>query len=54
MSTYAAMRQDFIGLLNRTDFSDPNAALVKQWFNSSVQLVRARGPCPVHGDGPND
>jgi hypothetical protein len=39
MSTYAAMRQDFINLLNRTDFSDPNAALVKQWFNSSIQLI---------------
>jgi hypothetical protein len=33
------MRQDFINLLNRTDFSDPNAALVKQWFNSSIQLI---------------
>lgn len=33
---YAAMRADFIGLLNRTDCIDPNAALVKGWFDKSI------------------
>lgn len=33
---YAAMRADFIGLLNRTDYTDPNAAVVKGWFDKSI------------------
>jgi hypothetical protein len=40
MATYAAMRATFIGLLNRTDMTDPNAALVKDWFASSIQRIQ--------------
>lgn len=40
MTTYAAMRQEFIDLLNRTDCTDPDAALVKGWFDKSIQRIQ--------------
>jgi hypothetical protein len=46
MTTYAAMRQDFIDLLNRTDFSDPNAALVRSWFDKSLQRIQREVRAP--------
>jgi hypothetical protein len=47
MATYAAMRQTFIDLLNRTDSQDPDAALVKGFFDSSIQRTQreVRAPC---------
>jgi hypothetical protein len=46
MATYAAMRQTFINLVNRTDFSDPNAALVKDWFGQSIQRIQREVRAP--------
>jgi peptide methionine sulfoxide reductase MsrA len=46
MTTYAAMRQTFIDLLNRTDFTDPNAALVKEWFDQSIQRIQREVRAP--------
>lgn len=46
MATYAAMRATFIGLLNRTDFTDPSAALVKDWFNQSIQRIQREVRAP--------
>jgi hypothetical protein len=39
MTTYAAMRSTFIELLNRKDCNDPNAALVKSWFDLSQKRI---------------
>jgi hypothetical protein len=46
MATYAAMRQTFINLVNRTDFTDPNAALVKDWFGQSIQRIQREVRAP--------
>lgn len=46
MATYAAMRQTFIDLLNRTDLTDPNAALVKGWFDNSIQRCQREVRAP--------
>jgi hypothetical protein len=46
MTTYAAMRQSFIDLLNRSDFTDPNAALVKGWFDNSIQRIQREVRAP--------
>lgn len=46
MTAYAAMRQDFINLINRTDFTDPNAALVKSWFDKSIQRIQREVRAP--------
>src|ERR1051326_204676 len=39
MSTYAAMRQTMVDLLNRTDCADPSSALVKSFFASAIPLI---------------
>jgi hypothetical protein len=46
MATYAAMRQSLIDLLNRSDFTDPNAALVKGWFDNSIQRIQREVRAP--------
>jgi hypothetical protein len=49
MSTYASMRATFIQLLNRTDLTDPDDALVKGWFDLSLKRIEreVRAECMV-------
>lgn len=46
MATYAAMRATFISLLNRTDCADADAALVKGWFDNSIQRIQREVRAP--------
>ncbi len=39
MTTYAAMRAQFVDLLNNTEISDPNDSRVKGWFDASIVRI---------------
>lgn len=46
MTAYLALRQNLINMINRNDFTDPSAALVKSWFDQSIQRIQREVRAP--------